>query len=166
MCLHVLRAARALARQYDDAFRSLGLTSGQFSLLMSLHRDKPATIGAVAMLLGMDRTTLTAYLKPLTRRGLVTILPGQGDRRVRLLALTPAGQRLLAAAIPEWRRTQADVAGRVPSAERLRSELAALAASEPRLAAHRSPKNSRGKCDSGVSLSSSRPRGRRSKQRS
>jgi hypothetical protein len=38
LCLHVQRAARALARRFDDAFRPLDLTNGQFSLLMSLNR--------------------------------------------------------------------------------------------------------------------------------
>ena len=33
LCLHAQRAARALARRFDAAFRPLGLTSGQFSLL-------------------------------------------------------------------------------------------------------------------------------------
>ena len=65
LCLHVQRAARALARRYDDALRPLGLTSGQFSLLMSLNRPEPPTMSSVANLLAMDRTTLTAALKPL-----------------------------------------------------------------------------------------------------
>ncbi|MFY9699033.1 MAG: MarR family transcriptional regulator, partial [Rhodoplanes sp.] len=71
LCLHTQRAARALARRFDDAFRPLGLSNGQFSLLMSLNRPEPASMGSVAALLAMDRTTLTANLKPLARRGLV-----------------------------------------------------------------------------------------------
>ncbi|MBL8691554.1 MAG: MarR family transcriptional regulator, partial [Rhodospirillaceae bacterium] len=70
MCLHVQRAARALARRFDEAFRPLDLTNGQFSLLMSLNAPNPPPIGAVAEVLAMDRTTLTANLKPLERRGL------------------------------------------------------------------------------------------------
>ncbi len=73
LCLHVQRAARALARRFDEALRPVGLTSGQFSLLMALNRPAPPTIGSVAGLLAMDRTTLTAALKPLERRGLVTV---------------------------------------------------------------------------------------------
>ena len=73
LCLHVQRAAGALARRFDDAFRPFGITSGQFSLLMSLNRATPASIGAVATLLVMDRTTLTANLRPLERRGLAWI---------------------------------------------------------------------------------------------
>src|ERR687883_443751 len=74
LCLHAQRAARALARRFDDALRPLDLTNGQFSLLMALNRPEPAGIGAIASLLAMDRTTLTAALKPLQRRGLVEVL--------------------------------------------------------------------------------------------
>src|SRR5437588_515488 len=77
LCLHLQRAARAVARRFDAALRPLGLTSGQFSLLMSLNRPQPASIGNVSSLLAMDRTTLTANLKPLERRGLVTVSAGE-----------------------------------------------------------------------------------------
>src|SRR5437763_11975183 len=95
LCLHAQRAARALARRFDEAMRPAGLTSGQFSLLMSLNRPAPPALGAVATLLGMDRTTLTANLKPLARRGAVKIAVDPADRRGRLLSLTPAGRKLL-----------------------------------------------------------------------
>src|SRR5262245_4770738 len=87
LCLHVQRAARALARRFDVALRPLDLTNGQFSLLMALNRPKPAGIVAVASLLAMDRTTLTAALKPLERRGLLRAAADPEDRRSRLLAL-------------------------------------------------------------------------------
>lgn len=103
LCLHTQRAARALARHFDEAFRPFGLTNGQFSLLMSLNRPEPPSMGAVADLLMMDRTTLTAALKPLERRGLLTISPDPADRRWRLLALTEAGRGLLARAAIIWR---------------------------------------------------------------
>ena len=73
LCLHVQRAARALARRFDEVLRPLDLTQGQFSLLTSLNRPEPPSIGSVAALLAMDRTTLTANLKPLERRGLVKV---------------------------------------------------------------------------------------------
>src|SRR5882757_3480633 len=85
LCLHVQRAARALARRFDEALRPLGLTNGQFSLLMSLNRPEPPGMSSVASLLAMDRTTLTAALKPLERRGLVTAAPDPSDRRGRRL---------------------------------------------------------------------------------
>jgi DNA-binding MarR family transcriptional regulator len=109
LCLHVQRAARRVARQFDDALRPLGLTNGQFSLLTSLNRPEPARLGSVAALLAMDRTTLTAALKPLERRGLVDVSIDQQDRRSRSLKLTRQGRSVLAAAIPVWTRTHARI---------------------------------------------------------
>lgn len=102
LCLHTQRAARALARRFDEALRLAGLTSGQFSLLMSLNRPEPPSIGSVAQLLAMDRTTLTANLKPLEREGLLTVEPDPKDRRARRLVLTDKGLARLAAALPIW----------------------------------------------------------------
>ncbi len=82
LCLHMQRAARALARRFDDALRPLGLTNGQFSLMMSLNRPEPPGMAAVASLLAMDRTTLTAALKPLAapRSGQNYSEPGRPPR--------------------------------------------------------------------------------------
>jgi DNA-binding MarR family transcriptional regulator len=104
LCLHTQRAARALARRFDDALRPTELTHGQFSLLISLNRLEPATIGSVSALLAMDRTTLTANLKPLERRGLVKVAVDPADKRGRHLTLTPAGHALLVEAAPLWKR--------------------------------------------------------------
>jgi DNA-binding MarR family transcriptional regulator len=109
LCLHVQRAARALARRFDEALRPVGLTNGQFSLMMSLNRPEPAGMASVANLLAMDRTTLTAALKPLERRGLVRVAKDPSDRRGRWLSLTPKGKTLLASAAPVWERTHRDV---------------------------------------------------------
>jgi DNA-binding MarR family transcriptional regulator len=128
LCMHVQRAARAVARRFDEALRPLDLTNGQFSLMMSLNRPEPAPMGQVASLLAMDRTTLTASLKPLERRGLVRVEVDKEDRRARRLVLTPAGRRLLVKAVPIWHEIQAAV-GRaigVNDLDRLRGELRAL----------------------------------------
>lgn len=126
LCLHVQRAARVLARRFDDALRPVGLTNGQFSLLLSLNRPKPPGMTAVASLLAMDRTTLTAALKPLQRRGLVQIAMDTEDRRGRLMTLTPKGRRLLARAVPVWKKAHAAVESLVRDADRLRNDLRAL----------------------------------------
>ena len=102
LCLHVQRAARALARRFDNALKPLGLTNGQFSLMMALNRPQPASMGAVANVLAMDRTTLTAAVKVLERRGLVESMADPKDRRSRLMKLTEDGTALLSAALPIW----------------------------------------------------------------
>lgn len=128
LCLHLQRAARVVARRYDEALRPVGLANTQFSLLMALNRPGTASPGSVAALLGMDRTTLTANLKPLQRRGLVSVTVDPGDRRSRRLALTAAGRALLAEALPLWRQAQAASERRLEPAnsEALRVALADL----------------------------------------
>lgn len=128
LCLHLQRAARAMARRFDQALKPVGLTNGQFSLLMALNRPEPPSISSVAELLAMDRTTLTANLKPLERRGLLKVTVDPADRRSRRLHLTPAGRKLLADALPLWQRAHDEEDRLIPGAdpERLRTDLRAL----------------------------------------
>lgn len=126
LCLHLQRAARAAARRFDAALRPAGLTSGQFSLLMALNRPEPPTLAPVAALLAMDRTTLTAALKPLQRRGLAEVRPDPADGRARRLVLTDAGRTTLAAALPHWRAAHAEMERDLADADRLRRELVQL----------------------------------------
>ena len=130
LCLHLQRAARVVARKFDEVFRPLDITQGQFSLLMSLNRPEPPTLGSVAGLLAMDRTTLTANLKPLERRGLVRIKVDPADRRSRRLALDQTRgwfYSLLAEATPIWKRHHAALERQLKrSANALRADLIAL----------------------------------------
>ena len=77
----------------------------------------------------MARTTLTAALKPLERRGLVNIAKDPEDGRGRLLMLTSAGERLLARAVPTWESEHRAVEEMLPGGEAddLRQDLRALA---------------------------------------
>jgi DNA-binding MarR family transcriptional regulator len=124
LCLHVQRAARALARHFDDVFRPLEITSGQYSLLMSLNRPAP-TMGDTAEFLAMDRTTLTAALKPLERRGLVRVTPDAQDRRVKRLSLTPSGNAVLSKAYALWQEFHGAIEAEMasPSADAMRNGL-------------------------------------------
>lgn len=138
LCLHLQRAARAVARYFDEALRPLELTNGQFSLLMSLNRPAPPSMGGVSALLAMDRTTLTANLKPLQRRGLLTIGADPADRRTRRLTLTPAGRHLLTAAVPIWRQSHAELEHLLGASDpdRLRADLLSLSATEAKRLSH------------------------------
>lgn len=129
LCLHARRAARALARRFDAALRPFGLTNGQFSLMMALNQDPPPSIGRLAPFLAMDRTTLTAALKPLERRGWVEVLPDPEDRRSRRVAITAAGVAVLREALPVWGAEHArlDAALAPVDPQALRAGLSALA---------------------------------------
>ncbi len=128
LCLHLQRAARAVARRFDEALRPFNLTNGQYSLLIALNRPTAPRLGDVARLLAMDRTTLTANLKPLERRGLVAVGTDPEDRRGRLIGLRDAGRELLCRAVPVWRATHDALEAERPGldAERLRTDLRSL----------------------------------------
>lgn len=126
LCLHTRRAARALGRHFDEAFRPLGLTNGQYSLMMAMNRPEPPAIGFIAAFFGMDHATMTAMLKPLQRRDLVELTPDPADGRRRLMTLTPEGWNLLERAYPVWKKAHAEIEKPL-SGDRLRTDLRVLA---------------------------------------
>lgn len=126
LCLFTQRAARALARHFDQAMRPLGLTNGQFSLLMRLNVPDAPVMGEVAEFLEMDRTSLTAMLKPLRRQGLVKVIPDPDDRRKNRLHITGAGRELLGQAYPVWRQAHAALEAMLADPDALRAELLAV----------------------------------------
>lgn len=127
ICFGIRKAARLITKRYDDAFRSLNITSGQFSILTSMLRDVPAPLGSLADGLGMDRTTLTRNLKPMIAAGWVTEDVDVEDRRVRRLSLTAEGRDLLMQAIEVWREVQASNLARLDGGwPALRSQLTSL----------------------------------------
>jgi len=71
------------------------------------------TQSTLADAVGADRTTLTRGLQRLERDGLVAVEEGGDDRRERIVALTPAGARKFATALPLWRIAQANTVARL-----------------------------------------------------
>jgi DNA-binding MarR family transcriptional regulator len=108
VCLGVRKAARRLARRYDEALRPLGITSGQFSILAALLLRDPVPLGVLAETLGMDRTTLNRNLMPLEKRKLIATAALPDDGRVRGLVLAERGRALLDRAVPLWKEAQAE----------------------------------------------------------
>lgn len=111
--LQVRRAARQVGRRYDMALQPHGLTIGQFSLLTMLAAQSRWSMQSLADALGTDRSSLTAALKPLERRGLVVSATDKGDRRLRFPALTATGAALIADATESWRLVQEELEARL-----------------------------------------------------
>jgi DNA-binding MarR family transcriptional regulator len=105
-CQAARRAARELTRAYDESLRPSGLRTTQFSILVAVALMRAPTMSRLAEAVGLERTTLTRDLRPLSERGLVAVGPG-ADRRSRVVELTDAGRAAVAAAMPHWRRAQA-----------------------------------------------------------
>ena len=122
LCFATQRAARRLARRFDRLFAPLGLTNGQFSMLIALSGQWRPRLGELADFLGMDSTTMTAAIKPLEKRGLVALQVDEADARVRRPRLTEEGHAVVAKAVPLWREEHAKV-----QAELVGQDAAALA---------------------------------------
>lgn len=105
-CLAVRQAARHVTQFYDQYLAPAGLRTSQFSILARLRRRGPITINELAAELVMDRTTLGRNILPLEREGLISIAPGQVDRRSKELKLTEAGFDRLRAASEGWSKAQ------------------------------------------------------------
>ncbi len=108
-CFAVRKTARAVTQHYDHALRGTGLRATQFNTLVVLAKAGPLPMARLAEFMGMDRTSLTRNLKPLARKRWIKISPGEEDRRVRMVAITPAGIAALRKALPAWRSAQASV---------------------------------------------------------
>jgi len=81
-----VRAGRAL--------HELGLTFVQAHALRTLDPERPLPMSELAELLVCDASNVTGIADRLELRGLVERRSADGDRRVRALALTPAGVAL------------------------------------------------------------------------
>ncbi len=115
LCLAAQRAARRLGRRFDRALQPVGLTNGQYSLLMFVAGKPSQSIAEIAELLAMDRTSITALLKPLQRRGLIEIGEVAGDRRRRSVVVTQNGRSSLERALTIWRHEHAALEAELPA---------------------------------------------------
>jgi DNA-binding MarR family transcriptional regulator len=105
VCAQVRKLARKLSSWYDAVLAPENLTITQYSLLLHIARAGQLGHTVLAERVGMERTTLTRNLRPLTRAKLVVAATGL-DRRQRLLQLTVAGKRKLARSLPLWEEAQ------------------------------------------------------------
>jgi DNA-binding MarR family transcriptional regulator len=126
--LTLRKAARYLGATYDKALAPVGLRATQFSILQKLSVHGEMTIGGLADMIAMDRTTMATNLKPLAREGLVTIEASAADRRARIVTLTPDGLSRVRAGMPMWQAAQDRFEERfgADEAARLRTSLTAV----------------------------------------
>ena len=128
-CLALRQAARHATQLYDRHLAAEGLKTSQYSILAKLLRLGPQSIGALADMMVMDRTTTTRAVRPLARDKLVAIAPGE-DERTRMVRITPAGEKRARAAAVAWRAAQKEFEARYGAAEadKLRRDLARVVA--------------------------------------
>lgn len=72
----------------------LGLSQVQCHVLHLIEPGRPVPMSRLAEVLSCDASNVTGLVDRLEARGLLARRPSPGDRRVKVLALTPRGVRL------------------------------------------------------------------------
>ncbi|MGU3287405.1 MarR family winged helix-turn-helix transcriptional regulator [Methylobacterium mesophilicum] len=85
VALAVRQATKHLTRLCDGVLAPTGLGLNQYSILAKVDRHGEPSVQQLAALLVMDRSTLGHLLRPLNRRGLLTVRP---VNRLRSMTLT------------------------------------------------------------------------------
>ncbi|MDR3200401.1 MAG: MarR family winged helix-turn-helix transcriptional regulator, partial [Spirochaetales bacterium] len=87
---------------------SAGITVTQYSLLRNLSGEGVCSVSALALRVGLERSTLVRNLKPLSAKGYIS--DGALLRsRSRSLCVTAAGKMLLKKILPLWETAQRGV---------------------------------------------------------
>lgn len=105
VCATLRRASRVVTQLYEEAYRPLGLTAPQYTVMAVLTAFGEMTHSRLGELLATDATTLTRTLQLMRRRGWLSTATGK-DRRERLISLTPEGTALFEQAKPVWQQVQ------------------------------------------------------------
>jgi DNA-binding MarR family transcriptional regulator len=129
--LNFRRTSRMVTRMYDIAMQESGVRSTQFALLVGIAKLQPVTMGALAQVLMLDRSTLTRSLRLLEKERLIEISK-RAAMRQRFLKLTHSGEKALQRSLPLWRAAHARFVEAVGADYwlKLRSELELIAKSK------------------------------------
>jgi DNA-binding MarR family transcriptional regulator len=98
------KTANAVLRAYNDWMKPIDLEMAQFSTLCAILDGSAVSIGGLADLLGVERSTLVRNLKVLERKGLVRVA-ARTQRRLTH-ELTEAGADVMRRALPLWQQAQ------------------------------------------------------------
>ena len=95
-----------VTRMYDLAIQESGVRSTQFALLVGIAKLQPVTMGTLATVLMLDRSTLSRSLRLLEKERMIEISK-RAAMRQRFLKLTYSGEKALQRSLPLWRAAHA-----------------------------------------------------------
>ena len=109
---------RALIAREEPVLRTYDISMWGYIVLTALVEQPVRTQAALAQAINADKSRIISVLDELQRRGLIQRRPDEADRRVHLLSLTPAGDRLRRSVEAAIRRTEEQVLEVLPPADR------------------------------------------------
>jgi len=110
--------ARALVAREEPALRAHGISMWAYIVLTALAEQPVRTQAALAQAISADKSRIIGVLDDLQKRDLITRQPDASDRRVHLLSLTPAGDRLRRSVQAAIRASEEEVLATLPPADR------------------------------------------------
>ena len=105
-CTNLRKAARAIARFYEEHLAAAGLTATQFAVLRTVERKGRILLSRLAEELVMDRTSLYRAMAPLLEHRWLRTGGDPLDKRALAVELTPSGMKKIRAALPCWEKAQ------------------------------------------------------------
>jgi DNA-binding MarR family transcriptional regulator len=115
----LLEVAGAVQARLDAALAEVGLSMAKYRALEQLARcNEPLTLSELASRRQCVRSNVTQLVDRLEADGLVRRVDDPADRRAIRAVLTPLGMERQAAGRAAIRRLQAELAERVPPADR------------------------------------------------
>jgi len=96
--LVMMKAMRALTRYAAADIEATGLGLSDFGVLEVLLHKGPLPVNTIGPIVDLTPGSISTAVERLVAKGLVSRVESAEDRRVRIVALTPRGKDLIAAA--------------------------------------------------------------------
>jgi DNA-binding MarR family transcriptional regulator len=87
------QASQLISGEFHQVVRANGFSVSEWRVLASLAGSEPLSIGRLASISTIKQPTVTRLLDRMQDKGLVKRLENDGDRRITLVTITPAGTR-------------------------------------------------------------------------
>src|SRR3984957_10612527 len=96
--LVMMKAMRALTKYAAAGIEETGLGNSDFRVLEVLLHKGPLPVNTIGPIVNLTPGSISIAVERLVEKGLVSRVESAEDRRVRMVALTPAGKNLIVAA--------------------------------------------------------------------
>jgi len=103
------QASQLISSEFHEVVRQNGLSVSEWRVLATLAGSEPVSIGRLAQVAVLKQPTVTRMLDRMEARQQVERLAHDGDRRVTLVRITPAGSRTVSRLIALAREHEARV---------------------------------------------------------
>ena len=94
------QASRLISGEFHQVVTARGFTVSEWRVLATLAGNEPMSIGRIAQITTIKQPTVTRVLDRMEAKGHVQRLEKNGDRRITLVRITPAGSRIVARLVP------------------------------------------------------------------